>query len=153
MVGRIRIGGMAWLAMAVALSLGAMAKNGSLSFAAAAARFGIEASKRGDIHGPSRTPRTGAPSSWPRADSCIFNYGKREERDGTERALADEIYIMRATRSVAVVVLFVVKTRVQGHDDRERGGECAGGQAGSRDRLINARKTCKKYVAFREKGG
>ena len=46
----------------------------------------------------------------------------------TERALADEIYIMRAARSVAVVVLFVVKTRVQGHDDRE--GECAGRQQG-----------------------
>ena len=72
----------------------------------------------------------------------------------TERALADEIYIMRAARSVAVVVLFVVKTRVQGHDDRERGGSVqADRPAGSRDRLINARKTCKKYVAFREKGG
>ena len=65
-----------------------------------------------------------------------------------ERALADEIYIMRAAaRSVAVVVLFVVKTRVQGHDDRER-GECAGGQAGSRDRLINARKTSQKIRRF-----
>ena len=35
-------------------SLGAMAKNGSLSFAAAA-RFRIEASKHGDIHGRTRT--------------------------------------------------------------------------------------------------
>ena len=61
----------------------------------------------------------------------------------TERALADEIYIMRAARSVAVVVLFVVKTRVQGHDDRERGGS-----AGSRGRLINARKTSEKIRRF-----
>ena len=67
----------------------------------------------------------------------------------TERALADEIYIMRAARSVAVVVLFVVKTRVQGHDDRERGGSVqADRPAGSRDRLINARKTSQKIRRF-----
>ena len=132
MVGRIRIGGTAWLAMAVAPSLGAMAKNGSLSFAAAAARFRIEASKRGDIHGPSRMPRTGRllPRGRGRtpASSIMENERREREMGQTERALADEIYIMRAARSVAVVVLFVVKTRVQGHDDRE--GECAGRQQG-----------------------
>ena len=100
MVGRIRIGGMAWLAMAVARSgrwlkmarYRSRRQPGFESRLRNAATFTVGRGHEYAAEGE-------AASSWPRADSCIFNYGKREERDGTERALADEIYIMRAALS------------------------------------------------------
>ena len=71
----------------------------------------------------------------------------------TERALADEIYIMRAARSVAVVVLFVVKTRVQGHDDRERRGSVQAGRQAAGTVSLMRGKPAKNTSLFAKKVG
>ena len=54
--------------------------------------------------------------------SCIFNYRKREGRDGTEREcdISGMLEIHNAWLIVVVVIiliLFIIKTRGQGHDD------------------------------------